>query len=114
MAGGWNWTLYEATTCAEALACLRLVHAPVVICRQELPDGDWRSLLRELGRLERPPQLIVCAPFADARLWAEILSAGAYDVLMTPFLTDEVHHVVSLAADSAQRLWRVNRRVLEA
>jgi hypothetical protein len=49
------------------------------------------------------PQIIVTSRLADHHLWADVLSLGGYDVLMTPFDAGEVSRVVFLAWFSSRR-----------
>jgi len=100
-----NWRLHGVHTQAESLEFLRENVTPVVICTSELPDGTWRDLLFQLGRIGRPPLLVVASRLADERLWAEALNLGAYNVLAKPFDTTEVLHVVG----QASRAW-IERR----
>jgi DNA-binding NarL/FixJ family response regulator len=97
MAEGFGWDLFESASCAEGMALLRRERIPVVICEQDLPDGNWRSLLEEITKLAYQPNLIVASRLADDRLWAEVLNLGAYDLLVLPYDDEEVHRVVSLA-----------------
>ena len=94
--------VYVRTTWQEGLAFLRRYAVPVVICDAELEVTNWRELLTRAGDLPEPPCLIVSSRLADERLWAEVLNLGGYDVLYTPFNTDEVLRVSSLAAE----FWR--------
>jgi DNA-binding NtrC family response regulator len=99
----WKWRLYEAHSCREALSLARKHHAPVVISETSLPDGDWRTILGALAELPQQPRLIVSSRFADHSLWADVLSLGGYDVLITPFDATEVSRVVFLAWQFARR-----------
>ena len=92
-----RWRLYNAGSCAEALALLYADPIGVVISAENLADGTWRDLLAHGAALQDPPKLIVASHLADDRLWAEALCLGAYDVLVTPFRAAEVFHSVSLA-----------------
>jgi FixJ family two-component response regulator len=56
-------------------------------------------MLEHISLLPYPPLLIVTSRLADARLWAEALNLGAYDVLAKPFDATEVIR-------SASRAWR--------
>ena len=47
--------------------------------------------------------MIVADRLADERLWAEVLSLGAYDLVPKPFETKEILRVLSTA-------WRRGRR----
>ncbi len=91
-----SWVLHEASTCGEALAFAGEHDCDVVICQRELPDGDWRVLLEEFGKVCLRPNLIVTSRVADDELWAEVLNLGGYDVLAQPFEPDEVYRVVTL------------------
>lgn len=95
-------TLYWFLTCEDALSFLREHAVGVVIANVETADGCWRDLLDPLAGLPAPPRLIVSSRLADERLWAEVLNLGGYDVLPTPFETDEVLRVCA----SALRSWR--------
>jgi DNA-binding response OmpR family regulator len=92
-----KWQQHGARTQRAGLELLQQSPVPVVICEGELPDGTWKDVLSELGRMPRPPLLVVTSRFADDRLWSEALNLGAYNVLAKPLNTQEVFHVVSLA-----------------
>lgn len=96
------WTVEHASSLAEASEILRSTAAPVLICSQNLPDGDWKDVLTLAERMDVRSELIVVAEHADERLWAEVLNLGAYDVLTKPFRDSQVFHVVGLA----WRHWR--------
>jgi DNA-binding NtrC family response regulator len=97
-----NWQLHGVSNSQEALEFLGRYHVPVVLCEPELPDGTWRELLNSMARLTAPPNLVVSSRLADHRLWAEVLNLGGFDVLMTPFETEEVLRVTF----AARRDWR--------
>jgi len=103
-----GWRLLESTNCAEALKRLGRDPVPVVVCEQQMPDGDWKYLLRQVGKLSYPPNLIVASRRADDRLWAEALNLGAYDLLMMPFEPAAARRVISLAFESKRREWGKN------
>jgi len=82
-----------------------------VICQCSLPDGDWKDVLSQTAILPDAPRLIVTAPEPDDRLWAEVLNMGGYDVLATPFDTNELIRAVSSAWRSWETEWsRVTQR----
>lgn len=98
----WSWE--AVPTIAKARSRLARGGVPsVVICECHLSDGDWKHLFRETERLSQPPKFIVSSRLADEDLWVEVLSAGAYDVLPTPFDPHEVSRVVRGAAESWHR-----------
>jgi DNA-binding response OmpR family regulator len=94
-----DWTLYWNTTRADAVETLRCRSVAVVLCDRDLPDGDWRDVLRAAASVASRPPVIVTARFANDRLWAEVLNLGGYDVVRKPFDADEVMRAVSLARE---------------
>lgn len=98
---GSDWQLHKVRNCQEALKFLDQNCLSVVLSEAELPDGNWKELLNSMARLSASPSLIVSSRLADDRLWAEVLNLGGFDVLMTPFETEEVLRVT----DSARQNW---------
>ncbi|MFN7994451.1 MAG: response regulator [Bryobacteraceae bacterium] len=106
-----KWEQYAARTRKEALKVLRKESIPVAICESELPDGDWKDLLNDLGGARKAPELVVTSRLADEVLWSEALHLGAYNVLTKPFDMQEVFHVVSLAWLHWKNQWDKPARV---
>lgn len=97
----WHLDLSECLNDARVL--LAKAHIGVVLTDSHLPDGGWKDVLHELGRRHiKAPPVIVVSRLADERLWAEVLNLCGYDVLATPFRTNEVLWSIS----SAWRHWR--------
>jgi|SRR5579871_469054 len=92
-----GWRLLEANGRKKALEQLDRTTIQVVITSRELPDGDWKKVLENLRRMQRPPQLIVTSRTADEQLWSEVLNCGGYDVLPQPFERDEIERVIAAA-----------------
>jgi DNA-binding response OmpR family regulator len=92
-----NWRLYSVRTCEEALELLRAEPIPVVVCDHDRTAGGWRTILDRIQALNAPPRLIVTAREPNERLWAQVLEAGGYDLLATPWDSREVLKVISLA-----------------
>jgi DNA-binding response OmpR family regulator len=88
---------YWTSTLREAAEWLSSNCARVVICDDRLPDGRWQQLWEYVRRRPDPPVFIVSAPWTDARLWAEVLNLGAYDVLVKPYEQREVSRVLQHA-----------------
>jgi CheY-like chemotaxis protein len=89
--------LHRSCTLASALGALRRTPLPVVICdRDEQPDA-WREILRATRDLPAPPCLIVTSRLADDRQWAELLNAGAFDLVAKPFEKSNVIRIVQSA-----------------
>jgi DNA-binding NtrC family response regulator len=92
-----RWTLTRAQTLAEAEALMARQDFPVVLCACATSDGGWRPLVEMVTRQEQPPFVLVSSRLADDALWAEVLSAGCYDLLPIPFDRHEVFRVVARA-----------------
>ncbi|MBZ5582554.1 MAG: response regulator [Acidobacteriia bacterium] len=97
-----KWDLRVAENLQKARELLRRSLSGLVLSDSSLPDGDWQDVLAEVRRTPSEPPLVVCSRSADERLWAEVLNLGGYDVLATPFETQEVVRSVS----QAWRHWR--------
>jgi len=97
MARSYGWEVVEAAGCQSAIECLRNARASVVLCEDDLADGDWKELLGEVETLDYRPRLVLASRFEHDGLWAEVLSRGVYDILLTPYAAEEMRRVVSLA-----------------
>lgn len=90
--------LIALTTVAGLVRLIRCVRPSVILTETSLPDGTWRDVLDASEHLwPRPPVIITCEN-PDQRLWADVLSCGAYDILAQPFDQFEVAQVISSAA----------------
>ena len=49
--------------------------------------------------------MIVTDPQADARLWAEVLNRGGYDLLTQPFYAPEVRRILGNAVSRGLSQW---------
>lgn len=103
-----GWKLEARDSLAAALPLLR--SASVVLCDDELSDGDWRDVLTRIEALPVAPALVVASHLADERLWAEVLNRGAYDLLLEPFRAEEVVRTVEGACGSLSRAQNRQKR----
>ena len=92
-----GWRLFQARDRKQALGCLDRQPVQVVVTNADVLAWPWKEALEDLGRMSRPPQLVVTSRTADESLWAEVLNWGAYDVLAEPFQRDEVERVIASA-----------------
>ena len=93
-----DWDLEFAQTFQEARVALRGARTAIVISECCLPDGhSWKDLLDEISTLADLPKLIVASRSAEHRLWAEVLSLGAYDLVALPFDATDMRHVLKSA-----------------
>jgi DNA-binding response OmpR family regulator len=92
-----RWQSFEAADRRRALRCLEKNPVHVVLAESNLPHWDWRRVLRDLRRRNRPPQLIVTSRTADDHLWSEVLNIGGFDVLAQPLASEELERVIASA-----------------
>ena len=92
-----KWTLYTAASYREGMDALRWNRMPVVLCASKLPDGNWKDVLSQLAPIPDRPRLIVFSRSADDELWGEVLDAGGFDVLATPFQDTKLKFTIASA-----------------
>ena len=83
-----------AETLQQARAQLRKDEYDVLLTEAALPDGSWLDALHLARECPHDLQVIVTDPHADARLWAEALNLGAYDLIAQPFYEPEVRRIL--------------------
>jgi two-component system response regulator AtoC len=105
-----GWMVVCRFSAGEAASLLEKEEFALVVCDAELPDDGWKSLLARCQSLPCPARLIVFCRYCEVALWADVLSLGAYDLLMYPFDTQEVLRISALAwqgwAREAGYTWR--------
>jgi len=72
---------------------------------------DGITLLKEMGRLEAPPPVILITAHGSESVAVQGLRAGAYDYLAKPFEVEDLRKAVRNAAEK-QQLLESNRRYL--
>jgi len=92
-----GWMVVCRFSAGEAASLLEEEKFALIVCDAELPDNGWKSLLAECQRLPCPSRLIVFCRYCEVALWADVLSLGAYDLLVYPFDTQEVLRISTLA-----------------
>ena len=86
--------LDHAGSLQHARAQLRKDEYDVILTEAAHPDGTWRDTLRLARECPQDVEVIVTDPHADARLWAEALNVGAYDLIAQPFYEPEVRRIL--------------------
>ena len=95
-----GWTIQGAKSIREATRLLK-DRPSLILCERNLPDGSWKDIFREAQRLDNPAPFVVVSRNADERLWAEVLNLGGFDVLLKPFIHNEVQRVMNMASRHA-------------
>jgi hypothetical protein len=90
-----NWRLFEASSLEEVRRLINAERISVVIWEYEFCATHWKQLCDEFCLGGDGPKFIISSPLATDGIWAEALSLGAQDVLLTPFDQKEVYWVVS-------------------
>src|SRR5436190_6170366 len=84
----------HTATLQQARAQLRCEDYDVLLTEASLPDGNWLDALHLARECPQGLEVIVTDPHADARLWAEALNLGAYDLIAQPFYEPEVRRIL--------------------
>ena len=84
-------------TLQQARTKLQEVEYGVVLTDASLADGKWLDVIHLVREYPHEMEVIVTDEQADARLWAEALNLGAYDLLAQPFYEPEVRRILSNA-----------------
>ena len=108
-----KWRLHRASSCQEAWRILHQTPIDVIVTERSFPGGlTWRDLLDEVSAMREVPPVIVTARAVDDAIWAEVLSAGAFDLLPKPLDPEEVRQVISLSWRGARdvRALKASRR----
>src|SRR5258706_13554465 len=77
----------------QARSMLQQEDYDVILTEAAFPDGSWMDVLHLARENPRELEVIVTDPQADARLWAEALNLGVYDLLAQPFYQPEVRRI---------------------
>jgi len=75
-----------------------------VLTESRLPDGNWEDVVALAERAKRRVAVVVTDRLADARLWADVLDFGAYDLLPKPFYSQEEERILANAMHEPPRL----------
>ena len=94
--------------CAESVEQtrnkLRRKRINAILTEATLPDGNWIDVLRVAGETPGKPHVVVTDRQADARLWAEVLNLGGYDLLPQPFYEPEVRRILNNVCSQPERV----------
>jgi DNA-binding NtrC family response regulator len=79
---------------------LELIH--VVVLPIVLLNVNWWALWNEICLLNPRPALLVYTHTASFQLWSSVLESGGYDVIVEPFMDEELQGAVLRAARSLE------------
>ena len=101
---------FAATPAASARECLQLLGEAdydVILLDIMMPDMSGLDALREIRKLEDPPEVVMLTADASLSSGIEAMRAGAYDYLTKPATLDEMEAVLR-KADEKRRLVKQN------
>lgn len=84
-----------ASSAEEALAAIPQSHFDLVLSDIRMGRLSGTDLLREVKKLENPPDVILMTAYATAESAIEALKLGAVDYIVKPFDVDELLHRVT-------------------
>jgi len=98
-----------ASTIKETQGILGDDHMCVVVCAEELPDGDFHDVVRLSRGLTGKVPVVVFSHLADWNRYLKIMGAGAFDYVLYPSIRGELERVVrnalSYRAERAMGAW---------
>ena len=98
--------LAEAGSIPEMVRELAGREFDVIVCEREFPEGNWREALQELqARRVAAPAIVVSQTSGveeGIEEWAEVLEAGAFDLLLAPSQEYSVLTIIEHALASGQ------------
>ena len=98
--------LAEAGSIPEMVRELAGREFDVIVCEREFPEGNWREALQALqARRVAAPAIVVSQTSGveeGIEEWAEVLEAGAFDLLLAPSQEYSVLTIIEHALASGQ------------
>lgn len=92
---------------SELAALLEKRDYDALFCAWSFQKGSWKDVLEDMRQFHPGLPVIVLAPAPEIRQWAEVLGAGAFDLLVPPHEERSVMAVLEQAAASSQACeWR--------
>lgn len=92
-----GWQTHWRSSGRDALASLQLRPTPIVLCSEKMPDMSWREFQQRLIDARVETLLIVASPGIDSTLWAEVINAGGFDLLVEPCSVSDVEWLLEAA-----------------
>ena len=105
--------LFRAGSLEQADLLLADGESLVLLTEATFPGGTWQDAMA-LKRTRHPGAvLVVTAESADNGLWLDVLDQGAYDLILKPFVADELLRVLA-NADVCARMRASVRKVRQS
>ena len=95
--------LHHAASLGEADFLLRIEDSLVLLAEEAFPRGNWRNALAMIVRRHRNVVLVVMTASVDESVRLDALEQGAYDVILRPFVAEELVRTLRNADAHARR-----------
>ena len=95
--------LRRASSLEQADLLLADGDSRVLLAETAFPGGTWQDALAFKRRRHPEAALVVAAEYADERLWLDVLDQGAYDLILKPFVAEELLRILA-NADACARM----------
>jgi len=92
----------SCSTVEEAWSLLARQHFKIVLCNDNLPDGDFRAVIRTA----RPIPVIVLSHLAEWEPYLVAINAGAFDYIACPPDPVETERILWFALNESSRIRR--------
>jgi DNA-binding NtrC family response regulator len=89
--------VHRAGSLEQADSLLGTGDSRVLLTEVAFPGGTWRDALAMTARHGRNVVLVVTAALADERFWLDVLDQGAYDLILKPFVAEELLRILENA-----------------
>jgi DNA-binding NtrC family response regulator len=75
----------------------------LIFCEEQLSDGDYRDLLRDLGRTRRALLVVISATGDLDQVYREAAALGAFEAIASPCTPADVQWIAIRALQDARR-----------
>lgn len=76
-----GWTADWAPSIGRGLNICGTKEVRIVVFDRNMPYINWRTAVRQFGRTEPHPRILVASADVDEDLWSVVIRLGGYDVL---------------------------------
>jgi DNA-binding NtrC family response regulator len=108
-----NVRLHRADSLKQADLLLAGGDARVLLTETKFPGGTWRDALEMGAGRYRNVAVVVAATLAGEAFWLDVLEQGAYDLILKPFVAEELLRILA-NADACARARTPAGRVRKA
>jgi two-component system response regulator PilR (NtrC family) len=101
--GLWGLEPVLCATVADSRAALTRYPICVVVCEDQLADGNYRDLVEAVARTTADAPVIVVSRLADWNEYMNAVRAGAFDYIALPLRRTEIERAIRNALNERSR-----------